>query len=32
VFVSLVTSVRLFARNRATPMGQIFTLHIWNFY
>jgi hypothetical protein len=28
VFVSLVTSVRLFARNRATPMGQIFTLHI----
>jgi hypothetical protein len=32
VFVSIVTSVHLFAWNRATPTGQIFTLNIWNFY
>jgi hypothetical protein len=32
VFVSLFTSVHLFAWNGATPTGQIFTLHIWNFY
>jgi hypothetical protein len=28
VFVSIVTSVHLFAWNRATPTGQIFTLNI----